>query len=83
MQAPKEFAMPKLGEILLVTHSDICSNGSDRAPAIVTRVWSLGCVNLTVFPDMGSPKLLSSVCHLTQGVLDPNQNPCGWFREGE
>jgi hypothetical protein len=83
MQGPKEFAMPKLGEILLVTHSDIHSNGSEVAPAIVTRVWSFDCVNLSVFPDMGSPKLLSSVCHINRGCLDPNMNPCGWYREGE
>ena len=47
MQAPKEFAMPRLGETVLLTHSDIRSNGSETAPAIVTRVWSFDCVNLT------------------------------------
>lgn len=83
MQAPKEFAMPHLGEILLVTHSDIYSNGSEVAPAIVTRVWSFDCVNLTVFPDQGGPKLLSSVCHLSRKVEGPNLKPCGWYREGE
>ena len=83
MQGPKEFAMPKLGEILLVKHSDICSNGSEVAPAIVTRVWSFDCVNLTVFPDVGSPRTLTSVCHINRNLEDPNLKPCGWYREGE
>lgn len=28
-------------------------NGTDIAPAIVTRSWGGGCVNLTIFPDAG------------------------------
>jgi len=31
------------------------SNGINEHPAIVTRDWGDGMVNLTVFPDYGSP----------------------------
>ena len=37
------------------------SNGTDVAPAIITRAWNDGLVNLTVFPDCGAPATASSV----------------------
>lgn len=83
MEPAKSFVMPRLGEILLVTHSDVHSNGSKVAPAIVTRVWSFDCVNLSAWPDCGEPHVLMSVCHLSRGILDPKDEPCGWFREEE
>jgi hypothetical protein len=52
----------------MVTALGYSSNGSIEHPAIITRVWSdqdpadaVVLVNLTMFPDMESPKLHGSV----------------------
>lgn len=51
---------PSLGRIVLFRSHE--SNGATEHPAIITRVWSDTCVNLTVFPDYSaSPVLKSSV----------------------
>lgn len=50
---------PSVGRIVLFRSLE--SNGAKEHPAIITRVWSDGCVNLTVFPDYGEPVLKSSV----------------------
>lgn len=49
---------PTIGRIVL-WHGEV-SNGSVEHPAIITRVWTDTCVNLTVFPDFGVPVLKSS-----------------------
>lgn len=58
---------PALGRIVL-TRGIINSNGTDEHPAIITRVWGqrsnepgLINVNLTVFPDLGTPKAVGTV----------------------
>ncbi len=50
---------PSLGRIVLF-RSEL-SNGALEHPAIITRVWSDTCVNLTVFLDFGAPSLKTSV----------------------
>ena len=50
---------PSLGRIVLFRSH--VSDGQSEHPAIITRVWTDTCVNLTVFPDYGEPKLFSSV----------------------
>lgn len=57
-----------LGRTVIVKGPAAASNGSDRAPAIITRVWNdqdtqAGpvAVNLTAFTDLDTPKLLGSV----------------------
>lgn len=50
---------PSLGRIVL--YRGIVSNAANEHPALVTRVWSDTCVNLTVFPDYGSQELRTSV----------------------
>lgn len=49
------------------------SNGARVHPATVTRVWSANCVNVTVFPDMGTPKVFErvAVCHIPQKDTGP------------
>jgi hypothetical protein len=50
---------PSVGRIVLF-RSEL-SNGVTEHPAIVNRVWSDTCVNLTVFPDCGHPIIKTSV----------------------
>lgn len=50
---------PSLGRVVL--YHGVISNGAAEHPAIVTRVWSDTCVNLTVLPDFGAPELRTSV----------------------
>lgn len=54
---------PSLGRIVLFKSKDPLhlSNGADEAPAIITRVWSDTCVNLTVFRDATEPLAVTSV----------------------
>ena len=43
--------------------NDVKTNGNNIGPvaAVITRVWSAGVCNLTVFPDFGPPALKGSV----------------------
>ena len=50
---------PSIGRIVLFRSAP--SNGTVEHPAIITRVWSDTCVNLTVFQDFGEPILKTSV----------------------
>lgn len=55
---------PSLGRIVLFR---VWDGRNDQAPlehpALITRVWSDVCVNLTVFPDNDQPFLRSSVIY--------------------
>lgn len=57
-----------IGRTVIVRGPAVASNGSDRAPAIITRAWGdqdtqLGpvAINLQAFPDAGVPVSLTSV----------------------
>ncbi len=50
---------PSLGRIVLFHNFD--SNATKEHPAIITRVWSDTCINLTVFPDYSVSIVRSSV----------------------
>lgn len=52
---------PSVGRIVHVTGPRAESNGATVAPAIITRVWSDGMVNVTAFPDSSAPITLTSV----------------------
>lgn len=59
---------PSIGRTVIVKGPAVASNGVDRAPAIITRVWGdqdtqAGpiAVNLQAFPDAGTPRVLTSV----------------------
>lgn len=51
---------PSVGRIVLVSDTPE-SNGITEHPAIINRVWSETCVNVTVFPDAGTPYAKTSV----------------------
>jgi hypothetical protein len=52
---------PSIGRIVHVIGPRANSNGADVAPAIITRVWSETCANVTAFPDCGIAQNLTSV----------------------
>lgn len=62
---------PSPGRIVLF--HGVVSNGAREHPAIVTRVWSDTCVNLTVFPDYMGPQLYTSV-----NQDESNSQDIGW-----
>lgn len=57
---------PSAGRIVLAVGAQAAGNGSDVAPALITRTWGENedgswTVNMTVFPDAGSPVSATSV----------------------
>lgn len=52
---------PSVGRIVHLIGPHANSNGTDVAPAIITRVWSDDMINATVFPDCGVPHSVTSV----------------------
>lgn len=69
--SPAAISRPSPGRIVLVTDAD--SNGVTEHPAIVTRVWSPECINMTVFPDYGVPYCMSSVSVSDDGSSQPHR----------
>lgn len=57
---------PSAGRIVLAVGAQAAGNGTDVAPALITRVWGENpdeswTVNMTVSPDAGSPVSATSV----------------------
>lgn len=61
---------PSIGRVVIVVAPQASSNGTDRAPGLITRVWSdaqadtmdePATINATVFPDLSIPQTASSV----------------------
>lgn len=57
---------PSAGRIVLAVGSAAKSNGTDVAPALITRTWGENSdgswtVNMTVFPDCAEPRVVTSV----------------------
>lgn len=62
-----------IGRIIIVLGGPSATNGTDRAPAIITRVWPQGddqnidpsngpcMVNATAFCDLASPQVYGSI----------------------
>lgn len=64
---------PSIGRIVI--HRGISSNGVQDHPAVINRVWSDECVNLTVLPDCGSPTSRTS-----QIRIEPDSDiENGWY----
>jgi len=61
---------PSIGRIVLFRSEQ--SNGISEHPAVINRVWSDECVNLTVFPDCGAPISKTSVVQ-NENMTDGNQ----------
>lgn len=58
--------MPTVGRVVIVEGDTVKSNGTNVAPAVITRVWSPPgadhwMVNVMAFPDNGHPKAVTSV----------------------
>jgi len=69
---------PSLGRIVLVNDPGHESNGTTEHPAIINRVWSDVCVNLTVFPDYGAPYTKTSVTLHEDESTPPQPNEWRW-----
>lgn len=68
--------MPHVGEIILFTPNPgdtiaKSNHNNDDVAAMVTRVWSHGCVNIKIFPDCGATQDRTSVVH-------QSMNPAGY-----
>lgn len=48
---------PSIGRIVIVPMDPAANNGATEAPAVITRVWSEGCVNVRVFVDASNEVL--------------------------
>lgn len=55
---------PSVGRIVHFRETGKAWNGSETCPAIITKVHSDTCVNLTVFPDAHSPFTVAAVCNV-------------------
>jgi hypothetical protein len=62
---------PSLGRIVLVTVDPHSNNGSDVAPAVITRVWSDTMLNVRVLRDGTDVAWMTSITlHETRDELD-------------
>lgn len=53
-------------------------NGTREHPAVITRVWTNECVNLTVFFDAGDPEPRSSVVRVSSAPTEGVTSNGGW-----
>lgn len=65
---------PSLGRIVLTKVDPRQNNGSDEAPAIITRVWSDELVNLKVLLDSGDTLWKTSVKFQDKAPEDGDDN---------
>ncbi|MFK0155386.1 hypothetical protein ACIQVK_25335 [Streptomyces sp. NPDC090493] len=54
---------PSLGRIVLVGADPATNNGSDTAPAIITRVWNDNVINARVILDSDALQWRTSLTH--------------------
>ncbi|MCJ2562704.1 MAG: hypothetical protein LN417_01270 [Candidatus Thermoplasmatota archaeon] len=76
--------MSRMGQTVVYVDRDNDYNGHHDQPAIITKVWSPGCVNLKVLPDCGEPFDVTSVVikEIPVGDNTPEQM-CYWeYAEG-
>jgi hypothetical protein len=45
----------------MVAGNSVARNGTDVAPAVITRVWSDTMLNVTAFPDSDAPTRVTSI----------------------
>lgn len=60
---PSAPSAPRVGDVVLVPADPTKNNGSAEAPAIVTRVWSAGTVNVRVLLDGEAIEWRTSVAY--------------------
>lgn len=65
---------PSIGRIVIFKGE--AANGVTEHPAVITRVWSDTCVNLTVFFDAKAPEVRTSVTRTDTTKID--SGTWGW-----
>lgn len=60
---------PSVGRIVIVRDPSNGGGEAGTAPAIINRVWSPTCVNVTVFPDCAPPYSKTSLTLAEPGTL--------------
>lgn len=58
---------PHIGQMVVCVMDQGHSNNHNDQPAVITKVWSEGCVNIKVFPDCGDIFDATSIRYLTNG----------------
>lgn len=73
-------AKPSVGRIVHVLVDPALNNGSDVAPAIITRVWSDAMVNVKVFLDSEGADLCQTSVNLhPEQPDDPAITRAAWW----
>ena len=69
---------PSVGRIVLVPMDPATNNGSNIAPAIITRVWSDTCVNVRVLADSDAIKWRTSVTQVDDAADTEGTHHWSW-----
>lgn len=69
---------PSLGRIVLTFLTPEENNGSEVAPALITRVWSDDMVNVTVFPDAEYGPVRRTSVRLVDSQPSESGPACWW-----
>jgi len=70
---------PSVGCIVLVPIEPEMNNGSDVAPAIITRVWSDTTVNVRVLADSQNPPLWRTSATYTEDLATREQTHVNYW----
>lgn len=73
---------PTIGRIVIARVDPLQNNGATEAPAIITRVWGPGMVNLRVFVDTAAMPLSQTSAKLFESQEDAEKDgatlACWW-----
>lgn len=72
---------PSLGRIVLVPMDPTTNNGSDVAPAVITRVWTDTMINVKILTDAPADQWRTSLTLLDQAPVEgalPGMHMAWW-----